>query len=385
MVIIAKDQVREPLYAIVPYFNPWRWKSRVKHTERALKHFIDSGAVVVLVEIGFNRRDLVFADSGLDGMQANCNILQSNSTCLGGDPRFQHKYVGLHTKDELWLKENAINIGIQHLPYDWQQACWLDSDVHFMRPNWVGETIHKLQHYAFLQMFSHARDLGPNYEMLEENYPHANGAGFVQAWKDGWLESTVTEEIKAELKNLGQKPEILRHGRVPLMTQDEDSQGNYYGMIGKQKRVFPGLAWAFTRQACDAVGGIFDTAIWGGGDWHMAHALIEKTESMMRNDLHRNYKKLVMQWYERCRTHIRQNVGVMEGSIVHHWHGKKIGRGYNAKHALLAQFGFDPLRHLKRDSQGLWQLHDDRSTTFVQIRDMMRRIAAERNEDSIDL
>jgi len=38
MVIIAKDQVREPLYAIVPYFNPWRWKSRVKHTERALKH-----------------------------------------------------------------------------------------------------------------------------------------------------------------------------------------------------------------------------------------------------------------------------------------------------------------------------------------------------------
>ncbi len=176
MVIIAKDQVREPLYAVVPHFNPWRWKSRVKHTERALKHFSDSGAVIILVEVGFNRRELVFADSGLDGSPAsNCGV-------LGSDSRFRHKYIGLHTKDELWLKENAINVGVQSLPYDWQQVCWLDSDVHFVRPNWAGECIHQLQHYAFLQMFSHARDLGPDYEMLAEDYPHANGMGFVNAW-----------------------------------------------------------------------------------------------------------------------------------------------------------------------------------------------------------
>ena len=117
----------------------------------------------------------------------------------------------------------------------------------------------------------------------------------------------------------------------------------------------------------------------------MAHALIEKTQGMMRNDLHRNYKKQVMQWYYRCHTHIRRNVGVMEGSIMHSWHGKKTDRGYNAKHALLARVGFDPLRHLKRDYQGLWQLHDDRSTAYVQLRDLMRKIAKERNEDSSDI
>ena len=161
-IIIARDQVREPLYVIVPYFNPWRFKSRVKHAERALKHFHDSGAVIVFVEIGFNRRELVFADSGLDGRQADCGI-------LGADSRFRHKYIGLHTKDELWLKENAVNVGAQALPYDWQQVCWLDADVHFARPNWVGECIHKLQHYKFLQMFSHAQDLGPNYEILPWN------------------------------------------------------------------------------------------------------------------------------------------------------------------------------------------------------------------------
>lgn len=349
--------------------------------DRAIKHFVDSGAVITLVEAGFNRRELVYADSGLDGTPAsNCGV-------LGSDHNFRHKYIGLHTRDELWIKENLINIGVQQLPYDWQQVAWIDGDVHFLRPNWVGEAIHKLQHgtqsdIAFLQMFSHARDLSPSYEMLPEAYPHADGLGFVRAWQEGMLKTTITPEIKADLKALPGSPTHLNLDFEAEKAQQIDlTNGSYYG----PPRVFPGLAWACTRKAWEAVGGLLDIAVWGGGDWHASHSLIEKTEGMMRNDLHRNYQKMVNQWYHRCRTHVRRNVLVMEGSILHHWHGRKSQRGYNAKHALLAQFGFDPLRHLKRDSQGLWQLHDDRSTSYVQIRDMMRRIALERNEDSIDL
>jgi hypothetical protein len=229
--------------------------------------------------------------------------------------------------------------------------------VHFLRPNWVGECIHKLQHYSFLQMFSHARDLSPEYEMMPANYPHAEGRSFV----DAWMSTGLTENSKQ------------------VIPREEKGFYEYYGA-----RVWPGLAWACTRKAWNDVGGLLDIAIWGGGDWHMAHALIEKREGMMRNDLHHHYQKIVEQWYHRCRTHVRQNIGVMAGSIVHHWHGRKEGRGYNTKHALLARVGFDPLRHLKRDSQGLWQLHDDRSTAFVQLRDLLRKIARERNEDSID-
>jgi hypothetical protein len=377
-VFIARDQVKEPLFAVVPYFNPWRWKSRVKLTQRAIKHFHDSGAVVVLVEVGFNRRELVFAESGLDGMTADCGI----------HGEFKHKYIGLHSKDELWLKENAINVGVQSLPYNWQQVCWLDSDIHFVRPNWVGEAIHKLQHgttsgRAFIQMFSHARDVGPNYELLSQDYPHAEGLGFVRAWKDGVLKSTLTPEVIADMKALGQ--DILVKKNIDQASTDLKKLAGDLGFTYYLGRVFPGLAWACTRPAWEAVGGLFDAAIWGGGDWHMAHALIEKTEGMMRNDLHRNYKKLVNQWYQRCRTHIRQNILVMDGTVIHYWHGRKTDRGYNAKHALLADMGFDPLRHLTRDSQGLWQLHDDRSTTYVKLRDTFRTVAYERNEDGIEI
>jgi hypothetical protein len=378
-IIIARDAVREPLYAIVPYFNPWRWKSRVKHTERAIKHFVDSGATVYLIEAAFNRREFEFQNSGLDGTSTNCDGVLKDSS------QFKCKWIGLRTKDELWLKENLINVGVGYLPYDWQQICWLDSDVHFLRDNWVGETIHKLQHYKYLQMFSMARDLGPNSELLDEDYPHAAGLGFVEAWRRGIIESTATpEEIAEDIVEVRKDILGLAKGVVELnkdFNKLVDDLGSSYG----EKRVWPGLAWAATRQGFEETGGLIDIAIWGGADWHMAHALIEKTEGMMRNDLHRNYKKIVMQWYQRCRTHIRRNVGVMEGTIVHHWHGKKTGRGYNTKHALLAKFGFDPLRHLKRDYQGLWQLHDDRSTAYVQLRDLLRVIAKERNEDSIDI
>lgn len=373
-VLIAKDEVREPLHVIVPVSNAWRWKSRWKHTQRALKHFIDSGAVITLIEVGFNRRQLVFADSGIDGLMAECAIQ---------GPEFRHRYIGLHSPSELWLKENMINIAVQNLPYNWMQVAWLDSDIHFVRPNWVGECIHKLQHYSFLQPFSQARDLAPNYEMLPESYPHASGVSFVQSWMDGDLETNLSRGWKKKVITDIQKIEAdVAQLTTDLKTLVTDLEGEYpYDC----RRVFPGLAWAATRKAWDDVGGLPDVAVWGGGDWHMAHALVGKRDSMMHTGLHPAYKNAINQWADKADRHIRQNVGTMSGAVYHSWHGKKTARGYGDKHRILAKVGFDPTRHLKKDAAGLYDLHDDGSDTYTGLRDQFRHIAMERNEDSIDI
>lgn len=372
MLLFNRDIVREPLYAVVPLFNPWRWKSRIKHLQRALKHFHDSGATIVLVEIAFGRRELVFEGQGLDGTPTDCG------TILGTDHRFRHRYIGLRTNDELWLKENAINKGVESLPYDWQSVCWLDGDVHFVRPNWAGECIQKLQHYSFLQMFSQARDMAPNYEVLPENYPHARGPSFVSSWQNGELDAALVnpKQILADLKQIELDAEKTLSDVQKLARDIRGYQGG---------RVFPGLAWAATRKAWDAVGGLPDFAIWGGADWHMAHALIGRRVGMMEEGLHPHYKALVNSWADRADRYIRRNVGTMEGAIFHSWHGPKTQRGYVNKHQILAKLKFDPLVHLKRDSAGLWQLHDDGSEAFIDLRDSFRRIAKERNEDSIDV
>lgn len=377
MVVIAKDELREPLHVVTTVYNPLRLKSRWKNAERAIKHFVGSGAVVTLVEIGFNRRELVFADSGLDGKIADCGL-------SGGE--FKHKYIGLHTKDELWLKESAINIGVQNLPYGWQQVAWIDADTTFCRPNWVGECIHKLQHgtssdIAFCQMFSHAADLGPNYEILPASYPNAQGVSFIKAWQDGDLKTTMTKKILEDLKAIGGD---IRKLATDFMTLEEDLAGNYYGQ-DKVKKVWSGLAYACTRKAWDAVGGLPEYALWGGADWQMAHSLIGKSDGMMRGDLHDNYKKLAMEWHERCQVSVRRNVVTMDGSILHHWHGRKENRNYNLKHRLMAKWGYDPLRHIKRDASGLPQLHDDGSEMYIQLRDQLRAAARSRNEDGNEI
>ena len=345
MIATSKDAVKEPLYALVPYSNQWRSKARYKNAVRAIKHFHDSGAVIILVEAAFNRREHEFSDSGLHGMAANCPVL---------DDRFTHQHIKLVTKDELWLKECMINIGAQHLPYDWEQVVWPDADIHFTRPSWVGEAIQKLQHGGsgaggmFLQPFTQATDLGPNYEILPSQAP-----SFVQLWKTGKLD-------------VGYPP------ADPSKPMETPWPG------------WPGLGWACNRRAWDAVGGLFDVAVWGGGDYDMGFAMIERA-SEIHQESHGNYQKLLGEWEDRCRWGIRKNIGVMEGAVMHYWHGQKNLRRYTAKRKVMAGCAFDPLRHLKRDSQGLWQLHDDGSENFVQFRDVKRKIAKERNEDSIDI
>ena len=51
----------------------------------------------------------------------------------------------------------------------------------------------------------------------------------------------------------------------------------------------------------------------------------------------------------------------------------------------MAKWAFDPTHHLTKDGQGVLQLYDDGKESYVQIRDSLRRIATERNEDSIDV
>lgn len=119
--------------------------------------------------------------------------------------------------------------------------------------------------------------------------------------------------------------------------------------------------------------------------WHMAFALVGKAKHGLRNDLHPNYRRRVLAWEGRCERHIRQNVGVMQGTVVHGWHGRKADRRYAERHHMLAQLRFDPDHDLQYDSQGLYQLVDHGDERSIHLRDVLRQHARARNEDSIDL
>jgi hypothetical protein len=306
--------------------------------ERFAQNVHDAGAVLHTVEGAFGERDHSLI--GIAPHETLCDRLQKNPTL----DHQQHQYHQLRSSHELWQKEALINIGVARLPSSWKYVAWLDGDIQFLRPNWVGETIQLLQHYAFIQMFSHAQDLGPDYEVI--------------ASRDSFMSRALSQKT------------------LPT--------GYYDSAATVQTAGWSGLAWACRRDAWDAVGGLIDFAIHGGGDWHMAFALLGQAENSIHKGVHPTYKRHILEWQERCERHIRRNVGCMTGTVAHFWHGDKRLRHYSDRHALLAKTQFNPDIDLKRDWQGLYQLVDHGTDRSLQLRDGLREYARLRNEDGVD-
>lgn len=243
------------------------------------------------------------------------------------------RHIQLRTKDELWHKENMLNIAISRLPSDWEYVAWIDADVSFARADWVLETIHQLQHYDIVQMFSVAEDLGPKYEPIKRHQ------GFVYS---------------------------------------------YYNNIKAGKRYqnwHPGFAWAARRSAIDALGGLIDIAIVGAADRHMASGLIGNMESSIQVTLPIAYSNALYRWQERATSYIKGNIGYVDGMLLHYWHGKKQDRGYADRWKILSENQYNPEIDLVRDWQGLWKL----TSRSIQLRDDLRSYFRSRNEDSNDV
>jgi hypothetical protein len=322
------DVVDQPLYVITPVFNPHRYRSRWKLYLDFEKYVLNNKeAHLVTIECAFGEREFV---------------LRKNESS-------RHTLIQVRTKDNLWLKENLINKAISHLPIDWKYACYIDGDIIFARPDWVGETIQQLQHYSFLQMFTQAQDLGPNYEVINNYYSYA----------------------------------YCYHNSENVPTQNH--QGYYTTSVdGKPGLGYwhPGFTLAFRREAFDAVGGLIDWGILGGGDTFMMYAITEILSSRTLPDaLGENGMRWLTEWQNRCKQHIKKNFGYVEGTIYHNWHGSRKSRSYEDRGYILTKSHFDPEIDIKKDAQGLWQL----SGNNIYLRDGIRKYMSRRNEDSIDL
>lgn len=349
-----QDNVLQPLYVITPVFNPQRYKRRWKLYTDFQKHVRDAGAVLLTVECSFGERT-----SAEDQWATPAPLPFENPTYTSHGPtpvppaaslpqsRLKQDYIKVRVNQdqEIWTKECLLNIALQHLPADWKYVAWIDADVLFTRPDWVSETLHQLQHYHFVQMFSVALDLSPSYE------PIAAHLGFVNSWQHGH--------------------------KLP---KGEES---YYvsNGVGLSNRFHPGYAWAARREALDSVGGFIDWAILGAADQHMAKALINKATDSVHKDMHPSYLAKILAWQNRANEHIRQNVGAVQGTLLHFWHGSKVNRRYVDRWKILTENKYNPDEDIYKDSRGLIRLAGNKP----RLRDQVRAYFRQRNEDGIDM
>jgi hypothetical protein len=314
-------------YVISVISNPIRFKSRFNLFRKFQEHMAELGVQLIVVEQAFGDRPFVITE------------------------RDNPFHVQLRTDQELWHKENMINIGIQHLCQidpDWKYIAWVDGDIRFQRTDIILETAQQLQHYDIVQMFSAAIDLD-----AEQN-PLQTHRGFMYQY----------------FKNNNEPPE--KHG-----------EGGYYGA---EKGIFwhPGYAWAARREMINRVP-LFDKAILGAGDHHMALALIGAGDRSLPGNVSQAYKDSVMNWQEMADAQIRRNVGYVNGTITHYWHGSKKNRKYVERWKILTDLKYDPYRDIIRDAQGLYRINPVLGTKSIKLRDKIRSYLRQRQEDCIFL
>lgn len=320
------DKIDAKLYVITPIFNPQRFRSRWKLYKEFEKYVLSyKEAHLITIECSFGERQEV----------------------LTQDMGENHTVIYVRTKHELWLKENLINIAIQRLPADWKYVAWIDADIRFARPDWVGETLHRLQHHNVIQMFSTAVDLSPNYDILKTH------TGFMYCYKNN-------------IPNKNKRMQIEYY-------QGDGTESTYW---------HPGFAWAARRESINSLGGLIDWSILGGGDMYMAYALVGQLNNRnMPNSLGKKGIELLKEWQNRSEKYVKRNVGYMDGLILHFWHGKKVDRKYQDRGQILVESKFNVEKDIKRDWQGLYQLNEEN----IKLRDSIKKYFSGRNEDSIDI
>jgi hypothetical protein len=316
------DALLEKFHVVTVISNPVRYKSRLELYRKFEKHMGCSGAKLWTVETAFGDRPFEVTETG--------------------DPQD----VQFRSFDEIWHKENMINLALSRLPRDWEYVAWVDADVLFQNPNWVSETVHQLQHYMVVQLFGDAVDLGPRGEPVQLH------RGFVK----GYFEEGF---------------------KCPNMKRPQHA---YYGGPSGSF-AHPGYAWAARREALEHLGGLIDWAILGSGDHHMAMGLIGEIVKTFPSQMHSRYAQKMLRWQERALKYLHRDIGFVDGTLTHFWHGKKKDRKYRDRWDILTKNNFDPDVDLKRDSQGLYCWTDNN----YRLRDEVRAYFRQRNEDSVDL
>ncbi|MBV9377058.1 MAG: hypothetical protein JO320_18730 [Alphaproteobacteria bacterium] len=216
-----------------------------------------------------------------------------------------------------------MGLAAQHTP-DWEYAATIDGDIHIVDPDWPTRTLHALQLHEIVQITSELVLLGPA----------------------GQHVSKISSIMRLYLQELAE--DCLK------------SPGSIYdshppATLLLKQHGYPGGAWAYRREAWDAIGGLMDKCIGGAADHHMAEALLELRQPGEPRGLSPGYDRYIDSWSIRARAAINRDVGLVPGLAVHYWHGKIADRKYQERPLILKRNGHDPMADVSYNSQGVLQ------------------------------
>jgi hypothetical protein len=283
------------LNVVVPYFNALRVRRRPQlHAEmmRRLAPLEASGRVRVLV-----------AEAALPGQAFEVTAAACPS------------HLQLRWERAFFAKEALVNAAVARLlPHDTAPIAWLDGDLVFVSDTWADDALAALAVHPVVQLFESAHDLGARGEL--HGSPSVSLGWAHQAWLREHAFDGAAAGAAAGAPS--RAPDYLRHAH-------------------------PGFAWAATRAAWDALGGLFALAVCGGGDRIVGAALLGYADAALPAGASPRYRAALAAWAAGAAA-LGRNIGFVRGTILHGYHGSRGKRAYKARHGIVAATGYDPLR-----------------------------------------
>jgi hypothetical protein len=216
----------------------------------------------------------------------------------------------------MFQKERMLNLALPHLHPECTKVAWLDADIVFERADWVKAASTALDEYVVIQPF-------------EECYRLPRGALAYAGCGERWCSFAAAYHQTSRVVATGRYKE---HGHV-------------------------GFAWAARRALLDKVG-LRDADPNGHGDHLMAHAMLGDWNTVCVRRLVGAvgpYAESTRRWARRFHAEVQGSLGYIPGALMHLWHGRIADRRYYTLALRLRAFGFDPDRHLRLGSTGLWE------------------------------
>jgi hypothetical protein len=239
--------------------------------------------------------------------------------------------------DVLWQKERLFNVALRRLPADCRHVAWLDCDIVFAAQDWADRAVAALRRHRLVQLFSERQNLGAD--------------GRVQLSVEAVARRIVERTVTA---------------------------GDFWDPAAQtQQGSTAGLAWAAPREVLEECG-FYDACILGSGDRSMMCAALGQVEHGVRSiDMTPRHAEHYRGWGSRFAEAIGGRVGVVEGRLLHLWHGDLAARGYATRYRGLRRYDFDPFEDIALAPDGSWAWNTPKSEMHAYVRDYF----ASRRED----
>jgi len=283
----------ERLWAITSYFNPLWSKNRLINY-RSFRANLEPPLLTV--------------EWSVDG---RFELVESDADVL----------IQLSSPDLLWQKERMLDLGLRALPDGVDFVAWLDCDIIFERPGWPALAQRELESSSVVQLFSRCVYRGPD----------------------------------------GNSDEDAALSIVQLARQRDD-HAMFERLWGRPKAGGPrrdrltGLAWAGRLELLERHG-FYDACVFGAGDRAFACATFGQhrlaAQAWLRTPQQRRH---YFAWADAFADELGGQVGLVEGDIIHLWHGTLENRQHRVRHAAAERHHFDPDTDIAIDPEtGLWR------------------------------